>query len=332
MSELRRDPVSDRWVVITAERANRPGAFLNEAPEPPPEFDPFAEGNEDKTPREIAAVREPNTPPNKPGWRIRVVPNKFPALRVEGQIDKHGVGVYDRMQGIGAHEIIIETPQCVRSFTGLPDRHVVEILGMYRDRLNDLAGDQRFLYGMLFKNVGAAAGATLYHTHSQLIAMPILPRALRVKMDRMKQYVQYRERCLLCDLVSQELDQQVRVVMDSGSFVAFSPYASRFPFEIWVFPKVHQSHFEALHPSLSEELAFLLKRVLLKIEKGLGTPAYSYMLFTSPFRTAHSDEFHWHIEITPRLTRVAGFEWGMGFYINPVPPEDAAAFLRNVKQ
>jgi len=331
MPELRRDPVSDRWVIIAAERANRPSAFLTEDPEPPPGFDPFAEGNEDKTPREIAAVRESGTQPNKPGWRIRVVPNKYPALMVEGDLEKRGVGVYDRMQGIGAHEIIIETPQCVRSFTGLPDSHVIEILGMYRDRLTDLAQDMRLQYGMLFKNVGRAAGATLYHTHSQLIAMPILPRALRVKTERMRQYFQYRERCLLCDLAMQELDEQVRVVMDSGSYLAVAPYASRFPFEVWILPKLHQSHYEAMHPSACEELAFLLKRVLLKIEKGLGMPAYNYMLFTSPFRAQPSEEYHWHIEITPRLTRVAGFEWGTGFYINPVPPEDAAAFLRNVK-
>jgi UDPglucose--hexose-1-phosphate uridylyltransferase len=331
MPELRRDPVSDRWVIIASERADRPSALVPQEQETPPAFDPLAEGNEDKTPLEITALREPNTQNGKPGWRVRVVPNKYPALKVEGQLEKRGVGVYDRMQGIGAHEIIIETPQTVRSFTGLPDAHVQEILWMYRERLLDLAKDVRLQYGMLFKNVGRLAGATLYHTHSQLIAMPIVPRAARLKQQMMRQHYEYRERCLMCDIVAQELEQQVRVVMDSGTFLAFAPFASRFPFEVWVVPKPHLTHYEAVHQGGLEELAFLLKRTLLKIEKGLAQPAYNYMLFTAPFRSAPDDSFHWHLEITPRLTRVAGFEWGTGFYINPVPPEDAAEFLRNVK-
>jgi UDPglucose--hexose-1-phosphate uridylyltransferase len=331
MPELRRDPISDRWIIVASERADRPDAFLPQEPEAPPAFDPLAEGNEDKTPTEIASVREPGTHPGKPGWRVRVVPNKYPALKVEGQLEKRGIGVYDRMQGIGAHEIIIEAPQTVRSFTGLPDRHVQEILGMYRDRLQDLAKDVRLQYGMLFKNVGRLAGATLYHTHSQLIAMPIVPRAVRLKQQLMEQHYEHRERCLMCDMIAQELEQQVRIVMDSGTFVAFTPYASRFPFELWVMPKPHITHYETLHEGGLEELAFLLKRTLWKLEKGLAQPAYNYMLFTAPFRSAANEHFHWHLEITPRLTRVAGFEWGTGFYINPVPPEDAAEFLRNVK-
>jgi UDPglucose--hexose-1-phosphate uridylyltransferase len=331
MSELRRDPVSDRWVIMASERAHRPAAFVTQEPDPIPNFDPFLEGNEDKTSPEISCYRAPGTPPNKPGWRVRVVPNKYPVLKVEGQLDKHAAGLYDRMQGVGAHEIIIETPQCARSFTGLPDDHVRDILRMYRERLLDLQRDLRLRYGILFKNVGRLAGATLYHSHSQLIAMPILPREARNQWYQFEQYYQYRERCLLCDVMEQEQEQQARVVLDSGAFLAFAPYAARFPFETWIMPKGHQSHFEALGDHDLGELAFLLKRLLLRIEKGLGEPAYNYMIFTSPFRTAPSESFHWHLEITPRLTALAGFEWGTGFYINPVLPEDAAEFLRQVQ-
>lgn len=331
MPELRKDPLTQRWVIIAAERAKRPADFVSSPTEKPPSFDPFAEGNEDKTPPEIAAYRAPHTQPNKPGWRVRVVPNKFPALQVEGGLDKKGHGIYDSMHGIGAHEIIIETPKCVNTFTSLPDKHVQDILWMYRDRLLDLSRDRRFKYGLVFKNVGVEAGGSLYHTHSQLIATPVVPRNINFKMKACEEYYQYRERCLLCDMVAQESEEQARVVTDSGQFLAFAPYAPRFPFETWIVPKEHSSHFENVNQTQIEELAFTLKRTLAKIEKGLNMPPYNFMVCTAPFHSGPSDSFHWHLEITPRLAPVAGFEWGTGFYINPVPPEDAAAFLRNLK-
>ena len=331
MPELRKDPVSQRWVIIASERAKRPSDFLPEEWPSVPTFDPLAEGNEDKTPHEIAAYRTAGTAPNTPGWRVRVVPNKFPALKVEGVLQKKGNGVYDQMEGIGAHEIIIETPKTLASFTSLSDTHVMEILWMYRDRLLDLQKDPRLKYGMVFKNVGRAAGATLFHTHSQLIVTPIVPHHVAHKIQSFKDYWEFKDRCLFCDLLAQEQEQQTRVVLDSGRYLAFAPYAPRSPFEIWIAPKTHHSHYEHLSSEEAEELASILKRVLLKMEMGLGLPPYNYMLFTSPFRTERSEEFHWHLEIAPRLTRVAGFEWSTGFYINPVPPEDAAHFLRNVK-
>lgn len=331
MPELRKDPISQRWVIIASERATRPSDLMPEAPPPAPAFDPFAEGNEDKTPPEIASFRTPGTHANKPGWRIRVVPNKFPALQIEGDLNKRGDGIYDRMRGVGAHEVIIETPRTVNTFTGLPDGHVTEILWMYRERLLDLQRDGRFKYGMLFKNQGRIAGATLYHSHSQLIATPIVPLTVQLKMNACSEYFDFRGRCLVCDIAGQEIEQNTRVVMDSGQFLAFAPYAPRFPFETWIVPKFHSSHFEYHDKPVLEELAFILRRTLLKLEKGLGMPPYNYMVFTSPFHSPPCEHYHWHIEITPRLTAVAGFEWGTGFYINPVPPEDAAEYLRNVK-
>jgi UDPglucose--hexose-1-phosphate uridylyltransferase len=330
-SELRKDPLSQRWVIIAADRAKRPNDFEFEPDTPPPTFDPFLPGNEDKTPPEIAAYREAGTPPNRPGWRVRVVPNKFPALQIEGTLSPRGEGIYDNMHGIGAHEVIIDTPKCARSFTGMGDPHVQEILWMYRDRLVDLQRDRRLKYGMIFKNVGAAAGASVYHSHSQLIVSPIVPRNVSQKLESCKHFYDYRGRCLLCDMVTQEAEQKARVVLDSGMFAAFAPYAPRTPFETWIVPKKHESHFEDIQPQACEELAFLLKRVLLRIETGLGNVAYNYMLFSSPFGSGPLPHFHWHIEIIPRMTRQAGFEWGTGFYINPVPPEDAAEFLRGVK-
>ena len=330
-SELRKDPLSQRWVIIAAERAKRPTDFEGDAWGEPPAFDPFAPGNEDKTPPEIASYRKAGTQPNKPGWRVRVVPNKYPALQIEGGLDKRGEGIYDSMKGVGAHEVIIDTPENAPSFTGSSDEHVQDILWMYRDRLVDLSRDKRLKYGMLFKNVGRAAGATVYHSHSQLIVTPIVPHHVDEKLIACKKFYEYRGRCLLCDIGLQELEQKTRQVLDSGQFLAFEPYAARTPFETWIVPKNHASHFETLTQPLCEELAYILKRTMAKIEKGLKNAAYNYMIFTAPFDAGDVPHFHWHIEIIPRLTRQAGFEWGTGFYINPVPPEDAAEFLRSVK-
>ena len=330
-SELRKDPLSDRWVIIASERAKRPSDFEIEADASVPSFDPFAPGNEDKTPPEIAAFREAGTLPNKPGWRVRVVPNKFPVLQVEGALNRRGDGIYDRMQGIGAHEVIIDTPDCVRSFTRLPDTQVQEMIWMYRDRLVDLRRDKRLKYGMIFKNVGVAAGAPLFHSHSQLIVTPIVPRNITQQIAVCHEFYEYRGRCLLCDMQAQESEQKTRVVIDSGMFLAFEPYAPRSPFETWILPKNHEAHFEDIQQQECEELAYILRRTVAKIEKGLGRVAYNYMIFTSPFDSGPLPHYHWHIEIVPRMTRVAGFEWATGFYINPVPPEDAAEFLRGIK-
>lgn len=336
-SELRKDPLSQRWVIIASERANRPSDFTLDVPDAPPQFDPFAPGNESKTPGEIAVIREPAANGNdseKSPWRVRVVPNKYPALKVEGHLDKRGDGMYDRMQGVGAHEVIIDTPKSVRSISELDDAQVRDMLFMYRDRLRDLRKDPRLKYGLIFKNVGSAAGATMFHSHSQLVVTPTVPQAVAQKIQSCRQYHEFRGRCLLCDMIQQEIEQASRVVIDTERFVAFEPYAPRTPFETWIVPKIHASHYEDLSLEDAAELSTVLRQSITKLERALGTIAYNYMLFTAPFESNGANErthFHWHLEIVPRLTKQAGFEWGSGMYINPVPPENAAEFLRAVK-
>ena len=331
MPELRKDPIMGRWVIIATERAKRPTDFKAEPPEPSGSFCPFCEGNEDKTPPEITSYRAPGTAPNKPGWRLRVVPNKFPALGIEGNLDKRGVGVYDRMNGVGAHEVIIEAPKHHVSITELTAPQIQEVLWAYRERLADLKRDIRFNYGMVFKNVGIVAGASLEHTHSQIIVLPIAPRTVADEIRGGKQFHDYRGRCIFCDIIQQELDNGERLVLDTNQFLAYEPYAARFPFETWILPKHHASRFETIERLAAEELAYCLKTTLLKIEKSLNMPAYNYIIHTTPFDLGDIEHYHWHIEIIPRLTKVAGFEWGTGFYINPVPPERAAEFLRNMQ-
>ena len=331
MPELRKDPIVGRWVIIATERAKRPRDFRVEPQPARHAFCPFCAGNEERTPPEIIAYRERGTESNRPGWRVRVVPNKFPALRVEGDLHKRGEGMYDLMNGIGAHEVIIETPDHVASLTDVPEPQVREVLSAYRDRLIDLRRDRRMVYGMIFKNVGRSAGATLDHTHSQLIVTPIVPINVQQEMEGAHTFFRYRGRCIFCDMIQQELDTASRMVLEGDYFVAFEPFASRFPFETWIIPKAHESHFEHTLTAGTEELARDLREVLLRIELALDRPPYNYMIHTAPFTYESLEFYHWHMEIIPRLTRVAGFEWGTGFYINPVAPESAAGFLREIE-
>ena len=258
------------------------------------------------------------------------MPNKFPALEIEGDLEKHGEGMYDMMRGVGAHEVIIESPRHLTSTTELTDDALRDVLAIYRDRMLDLKKDSRLVYGMVFKNVGAAAGASLEHTHSQLIVTPIVPISVAEEIDGSHAFYRYRGRCPFCDMIEQELTFEKRIVFDSPGFVAFCPFAARFPFETWIVPVAHASHYETITRQGCEELARVVKRVLLKIETALDRPAYNYIIHTAPFDTQALGHYHWHMEIIPRVTKTAGFEWGTGFYINPVPPEEAAAFMREV--
>jgi UDPglucose--hexose-1-phosphate uridylyltransferase len=334
MPELRKDPVLGRWVIVSSERAKRPSDFgeaCSVEANKGPMFCPFCEGNESKTPPEILAYRDEGSQPNGPGWKLRVVPNKYPALQIEGSLGKKGVGIYDRMNGIGAHEVVIETPHHCASITGLTDAGTGDVFRACRDRLADLRGDTRMVCGMVFKNVGEAAGASVEHTHTQIIVTPVVPRTVQQEMDGCKRFFDYRGRCLICDIVEQEESEGTRVVAANEQFVAFNPYASRFPFETWVVPRTHESHFERLGDGEADDLGRIIRATLAKIERALCNPPYNYMVHTAPLPSPALEHYHWHVEIIPRLTKVAGFEWGTGFYINPVPPESAAEYLREVE-
>jgi UDPglucose--hexose-1-phosphate uridylyltransferase len=331
MSEFRKDPVLGRWVIVAAERAKRPSDFRVGPEGPPVTFCPFCEGNESKTPPEITARRAPDSGRDEPGWRVRVVPNKFPALAVEGDLEKRGLGMYDTMQGIGAHEVIIEGPEHVVSLSEMSDDLVTEILAVYRERLADLRRDERLSYGMLFKNVGKTAGASLEHSHSQLIVTPVVPKRVQEEIDGALRWFEHRGRCVYCDMIAEERSDRSRMVVDAGDFVAFCPFASRFPFETWIVPADHRSHFETTDDGAMGLLGSTLRTVLRKLEAALEQPPYNYVVHSGPLSADSLEHYHWHIEIIPRLTRVAGFEWGTGFYINPVSPERAAAFLREIE-
>ncbi|MDD2711082.1 MAG: DUF4921 family protein [Verrucomicrobiae bacterium] len=339
MPELRQDPVAGRWVIVATERTRRPKDFSGHHEhfsEPP--VNPFAEGKEELTPPEIYAIREPGSKPNGPGWKVRVVPNKYPVLRIEGSLEKEGDGLYDHISGIGAHEVVIETPNYNVQLEEQPLEGVASVVETYRIRMTDLLKDTRFRYIIVFKNFGRDAGATLGHPHSQIIAMPVTPKAVKTKLTGALQYYEHKERNIFSDILRQELKDSRRIVYQNGAFVCFCPYASRFPFELCIMPRRQLPDFHKIDSSEVLQLADVMKVSLMKLRRGLNQPQYNYLIHTAPARYPKKDywstieqDYRWHLEITPRLTHIAGFEVGTGFYVNPVPPEDAAHFLRDVE-
>jgi UDPglucose--hexose-1-phosphate uridylyltransferase len=330
MSELRKDPISGRWVIISVERGKRPIDFISPSQRKRGGFCPFCHGNEYTTPEEIMAFRPPGTTPNSPGWTLRVMPNKFPALQIYGDLNKAGVGIFDMMNGIGAHEVIVETPDHMLSLSTMPLKALEDVLWAYYLRLTDLRKDQRFKYVLIFKNEGDAAGASLEHSHTQIIALPIIPMLVKEETDSAKHYYDLKERCIFCDVIHQEIESQKRVIYENSEYVALAPFAPRAPFETWILPKRHESNFQAPNKNFSS-LAEILQVILRQMDKILEVPPYNFVIHTSPFQDEINEYYHWHIEILPKLTKIAGFEWGSGFFINPTPPEESAKFMREAK-
>ena len=329
MPELRRDPIIGRWVIIATERTKRPNAY-NVRREPQGSTPcPFCPGNEDKTPNEIMAYggkREAN----KPGWKVRVVPNKYPALAIEGDLHRTGEDLFDRMDGLGAHEIVIETDEHAQSFEDLDDDRARDVARAWRERILDLRKDPRFEYILVFKNSGAAAGASIQHAHSQLIATPMIPIRVKQKMRGAEDYYEQRGRSIFAEMVRVEKQKKERVVEENDDFIALMPFAARFPFETWIFPKNMRSHFETIEDGQCLTLGRILKSILGRMNKVLDFPPYNFLIHNAPLRSAPLSFFSWHIELMPKLVQTAGFEWGTGFYINPIPPEEAAKHLREV--
>lgn len=340
MPELRHDPIQRRWVIIATERARRPSDFVIEHDNFGSAKCPFCEDSEASTPPEIQAFRN-GTLPNSPGWKVRVVPNKFPALRIEGELERAAVGQYDRMNGIGAHEVIIENPAHEKDISDHSIEDLTEILKMYRERLIDLQRDPRFRYVLIFRNRGSVAGASLAHPHTQIIATPITPRTVANELQSARDHYNVKERCIFCDIIAQELQAHSRIVAADPDFVSWCPYASRFPFEMTLAPRQHAHDFATLDDVQIVKLARHLREVITRMKRSLNDPPYNYLIHTAPsyqyqsrrlgYWTTIDRDWHWHMEILPRLTKVAGFEWGSGFYINPTPPEDAAKFLSEVQ-
>jgi UDPglucose--hexose-1-phosphate uridylyltransferase len=332
--EFRRDPLHHTWVVFAPKRQRRPQDF-GPAIMQSGHLDPFATGNERLTPYEVYALRDENSKPNQPGWRVRVVPNRYPAMEIEGALEGKPVGLYDHLSGIGAHEVVIETPDGDLAFEELPVPAIAEVLGAYRERINDLDRDTRFQHIYIFKNVGPAAGASLAHAHSQIVALPIIPPLVEGKLVRARQHYEAKQRSLFTDILHTEREEGSRLVAENDSFHLFCPYASRFPFELAIFPKRHHPDYASCAAPELHDLAEVLRFALQRLNECLSKPGYNILLHTAPLRRPATERFAstrydycWHIEITPRFNSLAGFEVGLGSYINTVFPEEAARYLR----
>ncbi|MEM1158557.1 MAG: DUF4931 domain-containing protein [Verrucomicrobiota bacterium] len=335
MPELRKDWLSGQWVAFSSERLRRPQHFTPVAGVAAPAADPFCEGNEACTPPEVFAIRPEDSAPDTPGWKVRVVPNRYPALRVEGELHHRGVGFYDQISGVGAHEVVIETPYANRELEEHSLTQISDVLETYRARTLDLMRDQRLRYISIFKNVGMLAGASQQHAHSQIIAMPLVPPEVERRIQAGEKHYHEKERSLFSDVMAQELRDDCRIIWQNSDFMAFCPYASRFPFEVRILPKLQSCHFFSATDRTLVQLAEVLKKVLTAYRAGLNQPAYNLLFYTAPLHK-HPDgkwpgmeqSYRWHVELVPRIFGLAGFELSTGCALNSVYPEESARFLR----
>ena len=328
-SELRKDPVVDRWVIIATERSKRPHADRPTTASDRDEPCPFCAGREGETPPEVLAYRDPSTPANTPGWRVRVVPNKYPALADVGDISQPTGSPYVGLSGVGAHEVIVESPKHCLSMSELSEGQVEEVLRAYRQRLIFLKNDQRWKSILIYKNEGSAAGATLEHVHSQLLALPIVPREIAQEWRALVSHHDATNGCLYCEMLDTERADGRRLLFETAAFIGFCPFASRFPFEICLVPKEHSPAFDTMASEKLRELAFMLRQSLQRLARIVDAPL-NYVIHSAPLRERRRERYHWHLEILPRITKIAGFELASGYYINTVAPEVAARQLREI--
>lgn len=344
MPELRQDYATKEWVIIATERAKRPHDFVKGRSDPPslPVHDPncpFCPGNEHLTPGELFVLRDGGrgaedkeaSGTSATGWRVRVIPNKFPALVPDGRPKRSRHGLYLRMDGIGQHEVVIETPEHDKTLALLTLQQVTDVVRAYRARYRALNENPANELVLIFRNQGERAGTSLVHPHSQIVATPIVPVPIRRQLYEAERHYDAMGRCVYCDILAHELKVGERIVVDNEHFVAFVPYAAKGPFETHILPKNHQASFGELSDEHLVDFAAVLRTVLRKLYFGLKSPDYNFAIITAPHYQQGEPHFHWHLRILPRLTTPAGFEMGTGMFINVSLPEENAQFLRQVE-
>lgn len=340
MPELRRDPVVGYWTIISTERSRRPVEFSRSQSLTEQDC-PFCAGKESQTTEEVYAIRG-NSKPNTKGWDTRVILSKAPVLSPDTEFDSYGQGLYDVMEGVGRHEVIIECPEHKHDLDELSVPQIVKVVQTYISRMNEIEKDPRFKYSLLFKNHGLIFGAAqdiVRHSRSQLIATPITPKRVKEELTAARNYFERHDRCVFCDMLRQEIREGNRLVAQNEGFYAFCPFAARNPFEIWILPKQHRADFGKTAPEQIPGFASILKECLARLRAVLNDPPFNFILHTAPYRhkpkpgywKTIEEDYHWYLQIMPRLTHDAGFEWGTGIYINPTPPEDAALLLREAE-
>lgn len=327
MSELRKDPIVERWVIITDDAVRTPNIRpLKDAKNEL--LCPFCPGNEHLCPPEILANRPSESQANDASWQLRVVPNRTPLVVVEEELRRLGEGLYDKVTGVGANEVIIETPRHGIRQAEMEIRELENIFWAYRDRIIDLRKDVRLRTVLITRD--ARADALICHPHSVLTALPIIPRTIQEEVEGGHRHFVYKERCIWCDIIRQELQQEVRVVSETRHYLAVEPFAPRVPFETWILPKRHAHRFDETEPVEIHELAAVFQEILRRLDRALAQPDYRYVLHTAPLGEECEDFYHWHLELLPRVADGYGFDWGSGMFVNATPPEEAARFLRAI--
>jgi len=319
VNELRKDPTRGQWVLIRPEPPAGDGSEC-----------PYCPGAEAASGPEIAAYRKDGSAPNTPGWMVRVVAERDPYFRIEDELVREGVGMFDMITPRGASELIVESPRHDDTLATIDLEQLEDVLWLYRDRLLDLKRDSQ-IRDILISRRHKKPGVARHHPYSRVTAIPIVFDEKRRELREVREYYQYKRRCLYCDLLRQEITARERVVRLTKSFACIVPYAARGPLETWILPRRHQSLFEDAPRHEYASLARLLGDILRRMNKALDFPPYNLLIHSAPFSEHAADYYHWHVEIIPKLTKVAGFEWATGFYLNPTAPEEAAAVLRDAR-
>jgi len=330
MPELRQNMATREWVIISTERAKRPEEFIQPARErvdarPPwAENCPFCPGNEEV---DLEQMRLPATG----DWLARVVRNRYPALREEGERDRRFEGLNCAIAGVGYHEVVVES-RAHNTCPALESLEEIErTLLAFQMRGRPMFDDQRIEHVVYFKNHGLTAGASLAHPHAQLLGLPVVPYSVRARVEEARRYFDDYGMCVHCRMREEEERQGVRIVIATEHFSAFVPYAAFSPFHLWIIPRRHASSFLEATPEEIRDLAVVMRSLLRKLYFGLNDPDYNYVIRSAPEHSQGAEFLHWYVAIVPRVNRVAGFELGSGMFINTSLPEDSAAFLRSAE-
>ncbi len=322
MAHFRKDPFGPAWVIISPERGLEASDFGSVRHHD--STCPLCPGSEASS-REIRALRPSASPTNSPDWRLRVIENPA-ALLYPKNFEQQGVELFKQAPSSGYQEIIIEHPQHQMLLDNMPLEHLVDLLKLYRDRLEHLSEQPDVKHVQITRNVGAVAGAVYEHPHAQVLALPVSNRWVNEELNAAQSYFDKHGSCLFCDVIQAEINGRERIISYNQSFIALAPYASKTPFETWILPRQHGGAFSLQASNTLPLLAELLQALLRAMNAALDYPPYNMIFHSLPVND--NKNYHWHIEILPRLTKQAGFDWGSGFYINPTAPEDAVRFLR----
>ena len=330
MNQLRYNIVTGDWVIIAPERSRRPKEYVQpvetlQAQPTHVSTCPFCPGNESETLPEVYSVSGPE------GWLVRVIPNRFPALARTGEPLRHMGSLQRHVSAVGIHDVVIEHRRHDLTIAMMSPDDVARIFWVYRERFRQIREDSRVEAIVVFRNHREAAGSSLHHPHSQILATPIVPAQFRGRIETAIRHYDTFGECVFCAMLRNEMEEGSRIVELTEHFAAFIPYAAVIPFHTWIIPRKHASSFDTVTDIEINDLGTVLHSVLARLDAGLGDPAYNYVIRTIPIRTSHTEYFHWYLTIVPRLTRQAGFELGSGMFINATLPEENAEFLRGVR-